>query len=400
MSDIILTKKQFEFINYHLTNEEKYGLAEQNWNKFTKKQKKLFFEFFSAVYPKKSKLVKESEWYNTLGDIVGVFDPTGVVDLVNGISYLRQGDNLFGFLSIISAIPYAGDIVAKPIMGALKLGKPSVKALEKVLSLSKAGRSAEAATELNRLTAQGGLTKKFVDMVGKYGGKIRDFLERNKGGVFGGFKRTLIQWIDLFGNAAKSGTKVRGLGQDIVKGVKGIQGGAGAVKLSKSGQVKMLEDLISLAKKEKGIFTGYRTTKGFFSGKTLFRGMPQLIGRNASVRSLMRQTKWWLGFLDWIGVGNFVGPNEMLAKMSESQLVSKMEEYNKTPEAEKNFNSDFGEALNQSEKTTEPTSTPYGQQIPLSSLQSQPKTSQTSNNPIQNMFRNMFFGSMNPIPGM
>jgi hypothetical protein len=27
--------------------------------------------------------INESEWYNTIGDIVGIIDPTGVVDLVN-----------------------------------------------------------------------------------------------------------------------------------------------------------------------------------------------------------------------------------------------------------------------------------------------------------------------------
>jgi hypothetical protein len=31
-------------------------------------------------------------WWNTLGDIVGIFDPTGIVDLVNGADYIRQGD--------------------------------------------------------------------------------------------------------------------------------------------------------------------------------------------------------------------------------------------------------------------------------------------------------------------
>ena len=103
-------------------------LAEEKWNKFTDEEKQFVVEFLKAAYPKKSQLIKE-HWLNTLGDIVGIFDPTGVVDLVNGISYLTQGEHLFGFLSIISAIPYAGDVVAKPIMGALKLGKPSAKAL-------------------------------------------------------------------------------------------------------------------------------------------------------------------------------------------------------------------------------------------------------------------------------
>ncbi len=29
-------------------------------------------------------MINEAEWYNTLGDIIGIFDPSGVVDFVNG----------------------------------------------------------------------------------------------------------------------------------------------------------------------------------------------------------------------------------------------------------------------------------------------------------------------------
>ena len=29
----------------------------------------------------------------------------------------------------------------------------------------------------------------------------------------------------------------------------------------------------------------------------------------------MRQTKWWLGFLDWMGVANFIGPDELAAQI-------------------------------------------------------------------------------------
>ena len=50
--------------------------------------------------------INESEWYNTIGDIVGIIDPTGVVDLVNGVSYWNQGDKLFALLSWISVVPY------------------------------------------------------------------------------------------------------------------------------------------------------------------------------------------------------------------------------------------------------------------------------------------------------
>ena len=68
-----------------------------------------------SLYYDNTQILNE-EWWNTLGDVVGIFDPTGVVDLVNGIDYVRQGEYFFGFLSMISIIPYVGDAIAKPII--------------------------------------------------------------------------------------------------------------------------------------------------------------------------------------------------------------------------------------------------------------------------------------------
>ena len=42
-------------------------------------------------------------------------------------------------------------------MGALKVGAPSAKALEEVLKLSKAGKTAEASAMLTRITENGGV---------------------------------------------------------------------------------------------------------------------------------------------------------------------------------------------------------------------------------------------------
>ena len=48
----------------------------------------------------------KSRWYNTLLDVVGIVDPTGAADAINAVSYFRQGDMLYGMLSLISVIPY------------------------------------------------------------------------------------------------------------------------------------------------------------------------------------------------------------------------------------------------------------------------------------------------------
>lgn len=386
MADFILTDKQFKTIEEDLSRQSNYTLALENWEKFSIEERKWIIETLKGLNPEKVKLIKEA-WYNTLGDVIGLFDPTGVVDLVNGISYISQGENLFGLLSMISAVPYIGDVVAKPVMGALKLGKPSAKALENVLKLSKAGKSKDAATELARISSYGGITTTFVNGFGKVAGKLRGYIERAPSSIFGGLKRTILQWFDLFENAAKSGTMVRKAGQELATKIKGIPAGSNAiVRISKADQIKQLNKLIELSKSTPGIFTGYRTSKGLLSGKTLFRGMPQLIGRNASVRALARQTKWWLGFLDYIGIGNFVGPEELLKKMGEGQLTKKMNEYQNTSEAEKYFEEDFGSEQSQSQ----PTSTSAGTTTQSSSSEQK--------DPFANMLNKLFMGAINPLP--
>jgi hypothetical protein len=353
MSEIIINEKQLGLIQDLITKEENLKLAEQNWKKFSKKDKLMVVEICKEFYPEKASLVKESKWYNTLGDIAGIFDPTGVVDLVNGISYINQGDNLFGFLSLISAVPYAGDIVAKPIMGALKVGAPSAKALEGVLKLSKAGKSAEAASELAKISATGGITGKFVEGVGKLGGKLKGLIQRIP--LPGGLKRTLTQWLELFEKGAAKGKTVRYGSQVFAKNIP---------KLTRAEQVAGLEKLIK-ASKESGLFTSYRTSKGLLSWKTIFGGMPQLIGRNKSIRALVRQTKFWAGFLDFLGLGNFVGPDEALDKMGSEKLESKMAEYQKTPQAQEYFKESFGEGQQQQNQQQTQQQSPTNKSNPI-----------------------------------
>ena len=134
--------------------------------------------------------------------------------------------------------------------------------------------------------------------------------------------------------------------------------------------------------------------------------MPQLINRNASVRALMRQTKWWLGFLDWLNVANFVGPDELAGKMGEAEMLKQMEAYNATDGAQQNFQQDFGEALNQQGGEQNAGSKwQYGKvtnlfgggssQAPQTSTVQAPKA---DDNPVKGMFQKMFFGEVNPIP--
>lgn len=94
-------------------------------------------------------LLKESKWYNTFLDVVGIVDPTGIADGINAISYFRQGDMLFGILSLISLVPYLGDAIAKPFIGIIKMGKINKNIINAGL---KSGNAAKVAAEMSKST--------------------------------------------------------------------------------------------------------------------------------------------------------------------------------------------------------------------------------------------------------
>lgn len=67
----------------------------------------------------------EEGFLNTLADIAGIFDPTGIVDVGNAISYWYQGKNTFALLTLVSAIPGI-DWATKPfVLGSKIVGSVS-----------------------------------------------------------------------------------------------------------------------------------------------------------------------------------------------------------------------------------------------------------------------------------
>jgi len=58
--------------------------------------------------------------------------------------------------------------------------------------------------------------------------------------------------------------------------------------------------------------------------------MGRLFG-NRATRSLMRRTKWYLGLLDFLGLANFVGPEEL--EETYGDLQGRVDEYEKTDQA-------------------------------------------------------------------
>jgi hypothetical protein len=319
-----------------LYREEQLRLIEEKWNSFDKYEKIIVVEMLKTIYPEKSKLINESKWYNTLGDIAGIFDPTGIVDIVNGISYWRQGDKLFAILSFISAIPVLGDIIAKPVVGVLKLGGEGVKMFKTATVAGDAVKIGEAAAKV------GGPIEKLVKTAPKWSERLIAGLYASIGRVPLLGKRT-VKLIEEFINLFINGSKTMKSSEEMLK--MAAKAGEG---LSMAEKASVME---KLAKESK--FTGFRSygtgknsymkymTSDASFWQKLNAGMPRLFGGNPATRSLMRRTKWYFGLLTTLGFSDYVDPEELVKKTPD--LEQKISEYNKTPQAQSYFASDFGD---------------------------------------------------------
>jgi hypothetical protein len=328
------------------------------------------------------KVINEA-WYNNVMDIVGIIDPTPITDTINAISYFSQGDTLFGVLSLVAAVPFfVGDVVAKPVMGAMKIGSRATKELEAAIKLSKT--NPDKATEMISMLAKDpGPVGKFLQSAGGTGGwaeKVNSFLKEIPVGPFKGMKNTIMDYFTLLGRAGTKSKGVSGLAKSL----------EADMKLGKA-KIHDIETLRDIVKNEK-VFDVAALSKPGFLSQTFFGGIPRVFrspeGRRLKI--MMQQTKWWLGFLDYIGVGNWVGAEEVVKKLGGEQAMNQaMENYQKTPEAKQYFKESFkeGESLD-----------------PISSTADSVKQSVSSDNvagdPLAKFFRGLFTGQLNPIPGI
>lgn len=327
MKPEVINQDKLNNLIHKIYQEEYLKVLEEKWSKLSKKEKIFVIEILKFTHPEKAKLINESKWYNTALDVAGIFDPTGIIDFGNGISYWNQGDKLFAILSWISALPLFGDLIAKPVIGVLKTGGEAAK-MFKTATLSgdafKIARSAE-------LT--GGPIAKLVKSSPSWGEKLVGLLYASVGKVpfLGkGLVQTIEEYIKLFSTASKemkTGTEA-------------------AMKLASKEASTLTklerEELLNQISKS-GSFRGfrdYKATDPTFFNKWVRGGMPRLFG-NRSTRALMRRTKWYLGLLDFLGLGNFVGPEEL--ENAIPNLEQKVADYNQTSEAQKNIEQDFGD---------------------------------------------------------
>lgn len=332
MKKVILSQSEFNNSMVKIYEEEYIKILEEKWNSLLGYEKIFVLEFLKVVYPENKTLINEAKWYNTLGDLVGIVDPTGIVDIANGISYWKQGDKLFALLSFIGVIPIIGDFFGKGVMEAVKAGGTGTKAFKAAALAGDASKIAETAK------AAGGPIATMVKSSSTWGSKLINFLRATIGKIpiLGtGFIKLLEEYILIF---TKAGKEMRA-GSDIAK--KLMAKGSALSSLEKT----QLKNALKASKEFRG-FRGYKgETQGMW--EKLRGGVPKLFG-NAATRSLMGRTKWYLGLLDFLGIGNFVGPDELQQKYMD--LESKISEYNKTEKAEKLAKDDFFDFGGEGEK--------------------------------------------------
>jgi hypothetical protein len=379
-----ITESELKEHILQIYKEEQEKILQEKWDTLSKEDRIFVVEFLRSAYPEKSKLLKEAKWYNTLGDLVGIFDPTGIVDLVNGVSYIHQGDNLFGILSIISAVPIVGKIIGKPLMGSVKIGSKATKAAEIALDAAKLGNFTKSEKILTKLAGEPGAVGSMVRTGTSWAPKATEFIEKIPAGPFKGLKNTIMNWFGLFGKASENSKFVTKTAGELATKV--------ASTISKEEKISLLSKFAADAKKT-SFFNPSNFYKSSKSVTNLWGGMPRLFG-NREIRALMRKTKFWLGFLDWVGLGNFVGPDEAAQKLGgEEAMQKKIEEYQKTPEAKKYFDEDFKEVEGEMVKTDDNKTDDKGVTQAFTGSDEKSDTSDTTD-PLSSMFKSMLTGAL------
>lgn len=370
--NIILNQTNIDSFISNIVYEEQRKLEfEEKYELMSEDARKIFHELYEMAYPETKGQLNEGNWLNVVGDVVGIFDPTGLVDIANGISYLYQGDTFFGMLSLISAIPYAGDVVAKPLMLAGR-GSKIIKDTNFALKAAKAGKTAEASKIIKDVANYNSFSKKFFGTIRNWAPKLKNLVDKIPGGkLSSGLKNTVKDAISLFEKAGSGAQKASSIARRASKKT-----------LTNKEAIDILQQMQKAVKSDARLFRdfGGASAKGLKGMKNYkMSGMPRLIG-NKAVRSLVTRTKFWAGFLDYVGLGNFVGPDEYINKVGQDAYNESMDNYVRTPEAQKNWGDDFS--------TTEDTE----------SSQSPRSTTPTNKTTVsQDILSDLLFGPLQPI---
>lgn len=155
------------------------------------------------------KMLNEAKWYNTVMDILGIFDPTPTIDLINGFSYWKQGDKLYAFLSFISAVPYGGDLIGKGAKAVMAGGSKSAKLFTTGFNLI--GTNPQKASKIFQgLSTAGGPIGNFIKTSTKWGPSILQKISKFPTSIsgFSGFLKEIVEFLIKNARKMKSLAKI------------------------------------------------------------------------------------------------------------------------------------------------------------------------------------------------
>lgn len=291
--------------------QETLKIVAESFENMDSNEKKLFTNFVRNVYPTNNTLVNESTM-NLILDVMGIFDPTGIVDVVNGFSYYKQGENLFAILSWIAALPVLGDIVAKPVLFLFKSGNKTALAFKTAVETKNVNAMTKIAQESPEI-------EKLVMSSNEWGQKLMAGF--SKGMSFIPFigksiSKTISELVTLFGTVAKD-TQI---GKKVA--LSGVAGQIGR-KLSQEEKLKFLKGLENYK-----IFKDFKIADPTFFEK-IKGGFPKFWG-NRDLRSLFGRTMFYTGLLKWLNKDEKTTPEEL--SKQESNLENKIKSFANTPE--------------------------------------------------------------------
>ena len=332
MKKFLITEEQFKTlaIPYFKTRNEDLKKVNENWSKLDIEEKELVIELYKVLHPEQKNLINESfmDYVQTGLDFVGMVPYIGdFADIVNAVLYFKKGDVLFGMLSLVSLIPIVGDFTAGPLILAAKAGGKEIKYFKAAVATKNADKIADAAKALENSGSIGKKILKFLDgFTTGLGNKIMNLVRKaQKVPVVGKFFTLIEDWVKVFTKAAskiKVPTKIIGKG------------------LSKTERVAWEKTV----KKMLGSFKGKL-------GTTMFRDMAKnkaavrIFGLNLwtapASKVMLGKTKLFGRFLDKLGLGNFVGPEEVDKQVPNAQ--EKFAEFLNTPEGQQAFTEEFSE---------------------------------------------------------
>lgn len=322
---IVITEDQLKNIVVPYFNDREQQLQEfkEGWSQLSPDDRLLVLEFYREFYPEKFKKLNESvsDWFQVGLDVVGLIDPTGIADFTNSMIYFYKGEVLFGMLSLVSAVPYVGDAIAKPIMLSLKTVGAPFKIFKAALRSKNPTKIAEAAKQMKMPQMI-----KFIESFGTgMGDKILKLVQKNKNKPIVGRVATIIEdWVNIFKQVSKQIKlpRTRKIGKPL------------SVKLSGRERIDFMETLSQMSK---NIFSKKYGTTAFrdMAKKDKFKAFGREFTKIWQVPKLRRtlgKTKFFLRFLDKLNMGNYVGPEELSSKIPNGE--QKLAEFANTPEGQ------------------------------------------------------------------